>query len=352
MLLYLLVNIIVLMFSIVLVYEKKYTNKLPEIIYLLGVGTILVIFAGFRGDFTSDYNNYKELFEFYTSIPFSMIFEYQFGQELGYVIINKIVKLLTGDFILVAIIMAFLTILLFLKEFYKYSPYVWISVLLFITIGSYYASFNIVRQVLAAAIIFGGSRFLYERSFFKYILVIITASLFHKTALIMVIFYFISNIKLNLKKSLLIIFIFGFVFLVLDDILQIFNGFMYSHYLGSEYGMGSIGIKNIILPTLVMIFVLIHLKKLDFKDTKTRIWVNASVLYFYFSLLGLKIQMVQRIAEFFQPYILLLLPVIISRVNDIYLRVFYIFILIIFCILYNYFVLNNSGYDPYYFVTE
>ena len=158
---------------------------------------ILVIFAGLRGDFTADYKNYETLFYEYNKLTFGDIFRVHLDQEIGYVLLNWLIGRLTANFVWVMISCSSVTILLFIKEFKKESNNVWLSIFLFVTIGSYYVSFNLTRQIMATAIIFFGSSYLYEKKLIKYVWIIFTASLFHKTALVMIPFYFILNFKFN-----------------------------------------------------------------------------------------------------------------------------------------------------------
>src|SRR5690625_6863286 len=99
--------------------------------------------------------------------------------------------------------MIIMILICFYYQLNKYSVSVWLSVLMFVTAGSFYASFNISRQIVAVAIIFMGSSFLYNRKMIKYFLVVIFASFFHITSLIMVPFYFILNFRINLRNLLL-----------------------------------------------------------------------------------------------------------------------------------------------------
>jgi len=119
------------------------------------------------------------------------------------------------------IITSFIILLLFFREFKKYSPYIWLSVLMFITVGQFYTSFNIIRQIIAVAIIFSGSKYLYERNLSKYIFIVLLASTFHKTSIIMILFYFILNFKFNINKLVITLFALFVSMTFLDSILNI-----------------------------------------------------------------------------------------------------------------------------------
>lgn len=63
----------------------------------------------------------------------------------------------------------------------------------FIFFMSYFAiACNGIRQMIASCIIFYGVRYILEKKFWKYMLVVLVATLFHKTAVICVLFYALS----------------------------------------------------------------------------------------------------------------------------------------------------------------
>jgi transmembrane protein EpsG len=354
MLMYLGINITILFLSIIFVYLKQNgrgnNNNLLINFYLVAIGLILLFVAGFRGDFTSDYQGYIDLFKSYNSFSFKELFYNKFGQEMGYVILNWVIGMFTTNSIYIMIITSLLIILLFFKEYKKYSPVLWLSILMFVSIGSFYTSFNTIRQILAAAIIFYGSKYLYKRNLLKYFLIVMLATVFHKTSIIMIVFYFVLNYKFNIKKLLITLFALFVSMTFLESILTIVRKYFYSYYISSVYGMTGVNLKNLVLPLGILVFVLLHLRKLDFTNNKINIWVNATIFYAFFSILGTKVQLIQRISEFFSPYSLLIIPLIITQIKDKKLRAIYFFVMIVILISYNYVTLRGSGYDPYYFI--
>src|SRR5690625_5857440 len=70
-----------------------------------------------------------------------------------------------------------------------------ISLYVYITGGLFLVSMNGIRQVLAAAIAFNAIHFLIKRNWLGYTLIIILASFFHQSALILLPIYFIVRLK-------------------------------------------------------------------------------------------------------------------------------------------------------------
>jgi hypothetical protein len=217
-----------------------------------------------------------------------------------------------------------------------------------VTVGPFYSSFNIVRQILAVSIVFAGSKFLYERKIIKYCLIVVVASFFHKTALVMIPFYFILNSKIKLKNIIVIALGLYLSSLYLNVIIAFVQRKFYSVYVVSAYGMTGFSYKNILFPVMNLVFCLFNYKKIDLNSNVNRIWMNAVIFYAFFSVLGLKVQLVQRVSEFFAPYALLLIPLIFSKIKNNALKGIYVTGLIFVLVLYNFITLRGTGYDPYY----
>ena len=357
MVVYLSVSIALLLLG--LAYESvnsitrvKYNKVLPATVFTIPSFILLFIISAFRGDFTTDYKNYTGLFDLYNRYSFKDLLYAGFQNEIGYIYLNKIIGIFTDDALYFFMITTFVILFSFFHHFKKHSVNIWLSILMFATVESYYASFNITRHIFAVAIIFVGSKFLYERKFFKWVLVVVLATLFHKTSIIMILFYFILNFRIKLKNWSMIVIGSAIVIFFFDNIVNIAQQYFYEQYTDSSYGMWGQAITNIVLPVAFLIFSLLNLNKLDSNDTKHRIWFNAGVFYAIFNIFALQVEIVERLGRFFAPYSLLLIPFLFSKMKDKYLRFIYVMVLIALLITYNYVILSDSVFDPYYFIWD
>ncbi len=328
---------------------SHYARKLPNYIFIIPSFFILFFISAFRGDFNTDYRNYTYLFELYNR--YDLFDALQSGRtETGYIFLNRLIGFFTNDPLYLFIIVSFIILVCFYSQFNRYSTYIWLSILMFVAVGSYYPSFNIIRQVLAAAILFSGSKYLYERKLLKYLLVITVASLFHITSLIMIFFYFILNFKFRLKNIMFIFFMSIFLMLFLDNIISFVQIHFYQTYSESSYGMTGASFNSALLPIALLIFSLFNYKKIDFNNNAQRIWLNAVIFYAVFKILGLQVHLIERLSHFFSPYVLLLIPLFFSKMKHKELRIIYIMVLVFMLILYHYIVYSGTDFDPYYFI--
>lgn len=120
-------------------------------------------------------------------------------------IIANIVSLFTDDGLYFILVCSVITITLMMVYTFKYSDSLIFCVLLFVFTGNWHGTFNGVRQFLAAAIVFAGHRLILEKKFLKYLFVVFLAFCTHKSAVIMIIPYFILRNRITLKNVILLL---------------------------------------------------------------------------------------------------------------------------------------------------
>ena len=166
------------------------------------VATILILVAGLRWRVGTDYGNYMNSYWLRKSTWFESLLEFE-EPALG--LIAKIGSFIYDDYASMFFLCSLITVGLYTKTISKYTNWFTVSILLYVFIGAWHGSFNGVRQYLAAAVLFAGHRFIFERKFWKYLFVVLIASLCHTTALIMIPVYFIVGRELNYKTIVLIV---------------------------------------------------------------------------------------------------------------------------------------------------
>lgn len=183
-------------------YEgREYENR-PTGFFVLIIAAILIFVAGFRfyvgSDFGAYYKNYDGNFDSF----FQSLIHYE---EPGIRFIAWLSRLAWDDGGAVIFLAAAVTISAFIIQIYRHSKLFPVCIMLFIFIGAWHGCFNGVRQYLAAAVLIMGHRYILEKRFWLYALFVFLASLFHTTALIMILPYFLMNREINIKNMLIII---------------------------------------------------------------------------------------------------------------------------------------------------
>ena len=165
----------------------------------------LVLWTAVRG-YVADTGMYMQMFR---KMPFGLaaIPEYMAGvdKDEGFYLVSAVIKALVTENVNVYffIVGAFQAFLLF-RIYRKYSGRYIISFFLFIASTDFVSwMFNGMRQFVAVTITLLAFEFILEKKYVKAILVILFASLFHQSALIVIPFIFIVQGKAWNKRTML-----------------------------------------------------------------------------------------------------------------------------------------------------
>lgn len=217
---------------------------------------ILIVVAGFRYGVGADYWGYYRAGERYSN---EFLDRLKTLRDPGIRAVYIVVRLFSKENIASMFVVAAITISLMLGVIYKHTDKLLMAVTLFLFLGCWHESFNAVRQCLAAAIVFSGYDFLKNKKLFKYSLVILLALLFHRSAILMILPYFIVRIKVSPKNILLVI-IGVFMALYGFDRIMALTGFIMqeTEELSTEYATRSVSILRVavaIAPAAFYLFV-------------------------------------------------------------------------------------------------
>ena len=175
--------------------QRKYSQRGKIQVALCAI--VLIFVSGFRWKMGTDFSAYISIYNHCKENWLDAITSFD---EPGIAVLSKIASELYDSPVTFFVLIAVITVLLNVITIKKYSNLFQMGILLYIFIGSWHGSFNGIRQYLAAAIIFAGHRYIYEKKFIKYLLVIVMASFFHITSLVMLPVYFLVNKKISWKR--------------------------------------------------------------------------------------------------------------------------------------------------------
>jgi len=151
---------------------------------------IIVFQIGLRWETGTDWNNY--LYNFQNSYEYStVLINALIGYELGYGTFVFLIKKLIDSysfFLLLHAIIFYCGIFIATK---KYSPYFFITLLFFYATNLGMVGSN--RQLLAIVICLSSIKFVFERKLLKFLTFICVACLFHTTAFVFAIYYFLNR---------------------------------------------------------------------------------------------------------------------------------------------------------------
>jgi hypothetical protein len=229
---------------------------------------LLSFYAGFRY-FVPDYGNYQADFLNVPNIAnMSLELLNQIHGEYGYLFFSSIVKSLGGEFVIVACIIATVSVYLNLKVITKLSYFPMLSIIYYYSHLFINKELILMRAGLASSIVLFGIFLLIKNKSYKQLFVsIFIAACFHLAAIISLLLPIVLMLKISNKKLLIILFVFYMLaifhvyptnliintlsyFSLLPDSFAIYLG--YESY---QYELGAFNIKALLqIFTIAILF--------------------------------------------------------------------------------------------------
>lgn len=189
-----------------------------------------------------------------------------------------------------------------------------ISTLVFLSFPIFFFnSLSIIRQYVALSIVFYSFKYIKSRNLLKFMISIAVAFLFHKSAVVALVLYWVYNIKLK-NIHFLIIFLGGFfssklVYILVENFIP-----YYLIYLDRKIGVG--GDKILLAFQVIGLFILFFVDKKQ-NDYSYRFYLNTFFIgLFIWSSLAPYGHAGFRGALYFMVFFILLFPEIINLVKE------------------------------------
>ena len=233
---------------------------------------------------------------------------------------------------------------------YTESPIPFVSVLLFLGTNYYLASFNVMREMIGCAILLVSIKYAYEKKIIIFVCLVLLAAGFHTSCLAFLVIYFIPQINITTKKTILLAAVILAASPAINSVVRsIVLHSRYAVYFGTSWDSGSVGYINILLQFAILLFAGIY--KED--SRKYQVYYNIQLVN---SCLGVasSIPLVRRVQYIFGlPSIILLafaLNNIESKTKKIAIGSVMVILFLVYCVL-----VSEAGYNgvlPYQSILE
>lgn len=302
---------------ILLTYIFAFVSRISEyrvfkITFFCFVPIMLILVSGLRSGIGDTYYYMHS----YTMLD-GTFNNFKFEGDFGFNILQILLYNISSNPQLLVFITALITHLLNSIMFYtyRYRNYLELQIYMYITSGYFFVTMNGIRQCLAAAIIFIGTKFIVSGNFKRYLALVLIVSTIHNSAIIMIPVYFIARSKVWSKKTAIMLgaFIIGFVFYdkIIPIIYELLGDSTYSVYKDSTEG-GSSLIRTIVMMVPVILSY-INREKLEELWPESKVFINISLLAFIFTAFGMYNWIFNRVTLYFQLYNMILIPFIIKN---------------------------------------
>ncbi|MDF0727771.1 EpsG family protein [Cytobacillus sp. S13-E01] len=306
----------------------------PNKIFTLLVLILLVLVSGLRAGNIGDTGAYMHGFRI---AKFNWN-DVDFSGEFGFYIYQMLIKNITDDPQVLVFVSALITNLLIIYVFYKYSRYFELATYVYITSGLFLVSMNGIRQFLASAILFTATKFLIAGNWKKYFIVVIFASTFHKSALILIPVYFIVRRKAWSKTTLVLIlmtipFLMIFTFFT-DTFFSLLEETRYGHY--ENFNEGGANVLRTLVSIVPIIIAYFGRHKLKEIYPQNDCIVNMALINTIVMLVATQNWIFARFTIYFGLYQVLLLSWVIKLFNKKDRKFIYYAILICYFVFFYY----------------
>lgn len=348
--------VFILLLYIVLHSQHRVKKETSDKIFLTIVFFTFFFFVAFRGfDIGNDTKMYLNLFN-KCGIEKWSILKYNTYFEKGYVVFNILLSYISKSSRFFMIIMSAIFNYGFYRFIKKYSKNYLLSTLMYLGLLFFYTSMTMMRQFCAILIVLYALKYAEQKKIIPFILCIIFASLFHSSAWIGIIYYFIDNLKFTKKRVIIILIISmvlsAFIGPAVDKFYSIIGRTNYY-----ESRVGSDSISTILYAFIYFIlfficYIVSHKKHSEeLKDEKTNFYLYSILLASCTSILAINMNILSRAILYFSILTIIAVPnILYTYLNKKDNRMIASIILIIFLISYSNVIIYfrpewNSAYN-------
>lgn len=169
-------------------YKYKYLSSM----YLIVIGSVLFLLAAFRDGIGYDYENYRRIFNL---ITIDKVPQGSSNVEWGFYLLN----LISYSFTIVIFISALIAIPMKIKLICEYSEDGLLSLIMYFTSVFIMFDMGVIRQGIAITFMLFSVKYIINRDFKKFLIVILCGALFHITILVTIPLYFLNYIEFDRK---------------------------------------------------------------------------------------------------------------------------------------------------------
>lgn len=267
----------------------------------------LIIFSGFRGISALINDEYAYRNRVLSMTDRSLMSALSDGPEKLDNLINWISsRIMPGESQWILFSYSLITYSCFIYIIYKYCDFFELGILLLFLLNIVNVSFNTMQQMTAVAVASLGIPFIFGKKFFKYLIVIIVATLIHNSAIMLIAVYFVANMKPWSGKFIGIASAFVVVMALFNTVApNFFSSVGMLEEYGDSYGQG-VRIITVLVAFIPLVFTIFFRSILPQDDDTLNCTINMAMIYAMIYLVSTQNLYVARFAMYLQPYLIIL----------------------------------------------
>lgn len=334
--------------------SKSFYYKFSYVFLLL-----FIFLASIRNYSGADFDSYQEIF-YITSSKYDLFFIEPLFGLLGF-----LVSRISLNFNLYLFIIASISIILKFRFIRNYSPYVFLSILVFYCGNYVVQDMGQIRQGLAIGITFLSFKYLLERKYLYFYLIVLTASLLHYSAMIFFLAPLLVNFNISFYKAIggwFLSFALGFYlksfsgsFLGLESLFSNeYAATKFSYIEDKDYN-AQVGFSVGMILRLILLILALNI---NYSKIRNEVEVNVckmvTNLYFFggivYFIFGFVEFYASRLSLYFTIYEILLVPLVLKYHKKTFMFYVVFTMIVVFFLfnLYNYvFEVKTSFLEPF-----
>ncbi len=320
-----------IIFCVAMYSVKSIPPRIKSMLFFTA-GFVLLMVSGLRYMVGTDYAAYRYNYAGYLNGDISI-----FAQPV-LSLVARVSSLIYNDYSTWFFLMAVLTLVPILITIKNKSTNIGFSLILFILMGPWHTSFNIIKQSAAMAILFTGYSFLLDRRFWMWLLLCLVAALVHVSALFMIPIYFLARPEFSWKHiffcialGVVVMLLYEPLFLVMDALKTETGGNISSE---SEVMTTEVNPLRILVSLAPFVFFL--LKKYDFTDKVFCVLFNMSLVNAVLSVASSQSIYINRIVIYTNIYNIMFYPYLLRPFGKKARLMMYVFIVALYFVFWSY----------------
>ena len=259
-----------------------------------------------------DTMSYNGRFNYYKSASLSEIING--SQEIGFSLLMRLVGLLTNSFQWFLFSVAVLSVVPTFYIITKYSKLPFLSVILFIAFENFAFMFSGLRQAVAYSFCLFSYKYIREKNWFPFLICVIVAGFFHKSAYFFLPAYFLAKMRPNVVTYISLGIAFILVSVFRDPLYNFVQSAIYRHWSFAATDTHSFLWPLII--TTIGVVTLVFAKNIINKDPDdgSLVFLMAvGTILIVFSMIGTN---AKRLIEYYTIFLIFTIPCIIESLSS------------------------------------
>lgn len=304
MLVYLINIFLIIVWALILCTGKQ--TKMKKILYVTICFIQLFLISAYRYRVGADYSMYTVGFFKMVLSGFSeMTYE---DWEIGFVLLNKVIGIFSAQ--PAAFIMVTSLIILigpaYLIARYSVNPF--ISIFLYVNMYLFYLDMNYIRQAIAMSIICFAYKFLVEKKFWRFLLIVLLAATFHLTVLYMIPVFLVCLIPVSTRSHLLYLFGLLFYYILSDGMLSIILSKFHTEYSGSVFIEKGVYFYYCFFPLLLCAFMVAISYFVKNKSRTLNVLIHLTLMMGFWQIVMTKHALFERFSYYTMLFVVIAVP--------------------------------------------